>query len=88
MPRFYLSIHGEHLERAMMLLNGADIPTIGAFPAYYGNQPPPDWHLDRLTAVLDADSEEAAKTRVHGVLPDGFTVELRDPRQEPGSAPL
>jgi hypothetical protein len=37
MARFWLSIEGDDLWSAMMLLNAAAIPTIGA---YYGNQPP------------------------------------------------
>jgi hypothetical protein len=67
--------------RAMTLLNGANIPTIGAFEAYYGNQPPPDWKLLRLTAAVDAETEEDAKARVTGVLPEGYAVERRRPEE-------
>jgi hypothetical protein len=63
----------------MMLLNAAAIPTIGAIPAYYGTEPPPDWKLIRLTAAVDAASEDAAKTEVKGLLPGGYKVDRRDP---------
>jgi len=64
--RFWLRIQGDDLWRAMMLLNGADIPTIGA---YRGDQPPPDWKVFRLTAAVDAETEEAATAWVSAVLP-------------------
>lgn len=61
MAQVWLSIEGDDLWRAMMLLNAAAIPTIGAIPGYYGDQPAADWKLNRLTAAVDAESEEAAK---------------------------
>jgi hypothetical protein len=75
MARFWLSIEGDDLWSAMMLLNAAAIPTIGA---YYGNQPPPDWKLNRLTAAVDAGSEVVARSRVLNVLPDGYKVDGRE----------
>jgi hypothetical protein len=79
MSRFWLMVHGDDLWRAMALLNGANIPTIGAFSAHYGDQPPPDWQLNRLTAAVDAETEADAKARVTAVLPDGYEIERRDP---------
>jgi hypothetical protein len=71
MPRFGVDISGKHLDRAMALLNGAGIPTIGSFPAYYGEQgPPKDWELDRLIAVVDAETADKAEVRVKDHLPD------------------
>jgi|SoiMethySBSTD1v2_1073268.scaffolds.fasta_scaffold935839_2 hypothetical protein len=62
----------------MMLLNAAAIPTIGAIPGYYGDQPAADWKLNRLTAAVDAESEEAAKTELKRVLPGGYKIDRRD----------
>jgi hypothetical protein len=78
MTRFWLRIHGDDLGRAMVLLNGVNIPTIGIFSAYHGNQLPPDLQLHGLTAAVDAESEGEAKSRVLSVLPDGYEVEHRD----------
>jgi len=83
MAQFWLSIEGDDLWRAMMLLNAADIPTIGAIPGYYGDQPPPHWKLHRLTAAVDAGSEVVARSRVLNVLPDGYKVERRDDVEPP-----
>jgi hypothetical protein len=78
MARFWISVHGDDLWRAMMLLNGASIPTIGSFPAYRGDQPPPDWQLDRLTAAVDAKTEQDAMANVSAVLPDGYEIDRRE----------
>ncbi|MBD0281676.1 MAG: hypothetical protein ICV69_05715 [Thermoleophilaceae bacterium] len=75
MPRFWLRIQGDDLWRAMGLLDGASIRTIAVSEGYFGNQPPPDLSLFRLTAVVDADTEEDAKSRVTRILPEGFNVE-------------
>jgi hypothetical protein len=60
----------------MVALEGAGIPTIGIFPAYYGEQPPPDADLFRLRAMFDASTPEEAVARVRDNLPpDGnYTV--------------
>ena len=79
MARFYLSIEGDALERAMLALNAVNIPTIAVTEAYYGNEPPADWKFHGLTAVLDADSSEVAQARVRDVLPDGYRVSIRAP---------
>jgi len=79
MPRFWLAVEGEHLERAMAILNGAGIPTIGVFPAHYGDQPPAgDWELFRLTAALDTETADEAEARVRAVLPEGYSVQRRE----------
>lgn len=79
MPRFYLSIQGADLDRAMLALNMVNIPTIAVTEAYFGDEPPADWRLNALTAVLDADSGKAAQARVGDVLPDGYQVRVRAP---------
>jgi hypothetical protein len=70
MPRFKVEISGKHLERAMVALNGAGIPTIVSFGAWYGElEPPEGWQLDTLQAVLDAETGEEAEARVRDSLP-------------------
>jgi hypothetical protein len=78
MARFWLSIQGDDLWRAWMLLDAASIPTIAITSALNGHQPPADRSLLRLTAAVDAEREEAATTQVKTVLPDGYKVERRD----------
>jgi hypothetical protein len=77
MPWFKVEIRGAGLERAMAALHGADIPTIG--PAFYwqGEVPRVAEVGDRMVAVLDAATAEAAEARVRDTLPadGGYTVE-------------
>jgi hypothetical protein len=75
MARFWFSIAGDDLWHAMMLLNGANIPTIAVSEGYY--QPPPELTLFRLTAAVDADTEEVAMARVTVALSEGYRVERR-----------
>jgi hypothetical protein len=82
MERFWLRVHGDDLWRAWAVLNGANIPTIAITEGYRSGQPPPDLKLLGLTAAVDAETEERAKSRVLGVLPEGYETELRDPAEE------
>jgi hypothetical protein len=70
MPRFKVEISGKGLERAMASLNGANIPTIGPTFIRFGQQRPKQVRVGhRMTAVLDADTAEAAEARVRDNLP-------------------
>ena len=70
MPRFRVNINGPRLDRAMAMLNGSGIPTVGGFPADFIEQgPPADWDLDGLAAVVDAESPADAAARVQNALP-------------------
>ncbi len=73
--RFWLRIHGDDLWHAMRLLDGASIRVVAVSEGYFGSQPPPDLPLFRLTARVQAETEEDAKTRVMKVLPEGYNVE-------------
>ena len=87
MPRFKVEIHGEGLERAMVALHGADIPTLGPHIVLPrpGEEPSPEQLRvsGQMWAVLDADTAEAAEDRVSDMLPaDGdYTVESARPWQ-------
>jgi hypothetical protein len=75
MPRFWLSIRGEDLGRAVRLLDDARIKFTAGSEGYFGSQPPPDLPPVDLTAMVDAKSGEDAEARVTRVLPKGYTVE-------------
>jgi hypothetical protein len=86
MRRFRVEIRGEGLERVMIALNAASIPTIG--PAFAGSGGDPgSWTVMReMTAVVDAPTPERAEARVKDNLPAGGEWDVLD--AEPwGDAP-
>ena len=78
MPRFWFAVEKEHLERVMAILNGVGIPTIGVFPAHFGEGPAEAWDLFRLTAAVDAYTADKAEARLRDALPEGYTLERRE----------
>ncbi len=78
MPVFYFNVRGDCLERARVALSAMFIPTSARFPAYCAGDPPSELDVVRLTAVLEAESEEAAQARVAEALPGGYEFERRD----------
>jgi hypothetical protein len=86
MPRFEVEIQGDGLERAMLALNGASIPTIGpAFSGFPGD--PKSWNVSRtMHAVLDARNAEVAEGRVKQNLPPDGDYTVRPARPFPPDA--
>ena len=78
MPVFYFDVRGEWLERARAALTAAFVPTSAAFPGYSVGDPSSERVVVRLTAVLEAESEDAAQARVGEALPGGYELERRD----------
>jgi hypothetical protein len=81
MPRFKVQIAGDNLDRAMVALNGAGIPTLGPFFGEWRTSEQPMTVGDHMWAVLDADIAQNAQTPVRNALPaDGdYTVAPAEP---------
>jgi hypothetical protein len=80
MPRYKVDIHGEGLDRAMVALNAASIPTIG--PTFTGREGEPLELVGKtMHAILHAPTPERAEARVRDALPaDGdFSVDHAEP---------
>jgi hypothetical protein len=74
MARFAVAIEGDGLDEVRQVLNQADIPTIGPPYSKYAREHEPDEEVRvdrRMAAVVDAESEGAAETKVREKLPAG-----------------
>lgn len=83
MPRFYVRVSGDDLDRAKARLVTAGIPTESDAPGYWeSDKPPPPpgasaASVDELKALVDAESGDEAERQVRAVLPAaaGYAVE-------------
>jgi hypothetical protein len=72
MPTFCVDISGENLDLARRYLDGRLIPTRGSFAPRWDSEQQDAWNwadLNRLEAVLDAETAEKAEARVRDALP-------------------
>lgn len=80
MPRFSVQVESDNAEHARGKLNAAGIPTIGPAFAYFTQSPETTTVTSRhVTAVLDADSENEAESRVRSIV--GPDCEIGPARQ-------
>jgi hypothetical protein len=78
MPRFKVPVVGDELEQAQRALRAANISTLGSSSSFVASGEGASTGY-RMTAMLEADSEEAAVQRVREAVGDGYEVGPAEP---------
>lgn len=78
MERFKVAVVSETPQETREELDRAGIPTIGPAFAYYTENPQGGTFGPRMTAILEAEDEDAAIARVREAVGQGCKVELAD----------
>ena len=78
MPKFNVSVTSDDPQETREALDRAGVPTIGPAYAYYVGNPAGGNYGPRMTAVFDADNEDAALDRVREAVGTDCQVEVAD----------